>query len=289
MTELSEKVSRSIAVLKNFEPESEPYYVCYSGGKDSDAIRILCSLADVRHELWHNHTTVDAPETVYYVRSIPGIHIDYPERSMWQLIVDKKMPPTRLTRYCCEELKERGGQERIKVTGVRKAESRSRADNRGLVKIIGKPKTTQALAEEFGADFSGTSKGGIVLNMDNSETRRVVEHCYRTTSTMVNPIIDWTDEDVWDFLKYYGCESNPLYQCGWKRIGCIGCPMASKHRYKEFARYPKYRENYVKAFDRMLKARISAGLPTYSWDTGENVMRWWLGEDPAQLSFWDLE
>lgn len=289
MTELSAKVSRSLAVLKNFEPESEPYHVCYSGGKDSDVVRILCTLADVRHELWHNHTTVDAPETVRYVRSIPNIHISYPERSMWQLIVDKKMPPTRLARYCCTELKERGGQGRIKVTGVRKAESRSRAENGGLVKILGKPKTAQALAEELGADFLATPKGGIILNMDNAESRRVIEHCYRTTATMVNPIIDWTDEDVWEFLRHYGCESNPLYQCGWKRIGCIGCPMASKHRYAEFERYPKYRENYVRAFGKMLEARAAAGLSAYSWETGEDVMRWWLGEDPAQLSFSDLE
>ena len=289
MTELSEKVSRSIAVLKNFEPGSEPYYACYSGGKDSDVIRILCSLADVRHELWHNHTTVDAPETVRYVRSIPGMNISYPKQSMWQLIVDEKTPPTRLARYCCEEFKERGGRFRIKVTGVRKAESQSRAENGWLVKILGKPKTTQALAEELGADFSTTAKGGIVLNMDNSESRRIVEQCYRTTSTMVNPIIDWTDEDVWEFLKYYGCESNPLYQCGWKRIGCIGCPMAGKYRYAEFARYPKYRGNYVRAFDRMLKARIAAGLPILNWTSGESVMRWWLGEDPAQVTFEDLE
>ena len=33
----------------------------------------------------------------------------------------------------------------------------------------------------------------------------MVEHCYRTRKTMVNPIVDWTDEDVWEFLTHYGC------------------------------------------------------------------------------------
>lgn len=290
MSELLEKVNRSIEILKNFEPQTEPYYVCYSGGKDSDAIRILCELANVKHELWHNHTTVDAPETVRYVRAVPEIHINYPEKTMWQLIVEKKMPPTRLARYCCEELKEHGGCGRVKVTGVRKAESRSREESGGLIKILGKPKKTQTLAAEFGADFSAAKRGGTIFNMDNSETRRVVEHCYRTTSTMVNPIIDWTDEDVWDFLKYYGCEGNPLYKCGWKRIGCIGCPLAGKHRYTEFARYPKYKENYIRAFDRMLKARKEAEKKTDErWSNGESVFKWWLGEDPTQLTFEDIE
>ena len=284
-----EKEQRAIQYLKMFEPESEPYYLCYSGGKDSDTIRILAELAGVKFDLEHNHTTVDAPETVYYVRSIPGIHINYPEMSMWQLIVKKKMPPTRLARYCCEELKERGGKGRMKVTGVRWAESVGRRDSAGLVKIIGKPKTVQKLADEREIEYRITRQGGLVLNDDNSEARRFVEHCYRTTSTMVNPIVDWTDEDVWEFLHFYGCQSNPLYQCGEKRIGCIGCPLQNFRGMKEdFVKYPKYRASYVRAFDRMVKAREEAGLTNNgAWVDGEHVMRWWVGDDPFQMTLFD--
>ena len=35
MQELKEKERRAIEVLKAFEPE-DGYYLCYSGGKDSD-------------------------------------------------------------------------------------------------------------------------------------------------------------------------------------------------------------------------------------------------------------
>ena len=42
-----EKEKWAIEYLKSFEPETEPYYLCYSGGKDSDCIRILASLAGV--------------------------------------------------------------------------------------------------------------------------------------------------------------------------------------------------------------------------------------------------
>lgn len=131
----------------------------------------------------------------------------------------------------------------------------------------------------------------MVLNHDNAETRRAVEYCYRTTSTMVNPIIDWSDYDVWDFLHHYGCDSNPLYQCGFKRIGCIGCPIASRPmRYKEFELYPAYKRNYIKAFDRMLVARAEAGLTSkQNWENGLGVFKWWLGEDANQLSFFDGE
>lgn len=287
----TEKEKRAIQYLKSFEPESDPYHLCYSGGKDSDAIRILADLAGVRHEIHNNHTTVDAPETVRYIRSVPGVIVDMPPKTMWRLIVEHGIPPTRLARYCCAELKERGGRNRVKVTGVRWDESQNRKDNQGLVTVIGKSKSTQKAAEEHGADFTLTGRGGVVLNTDNSETRRFVESCYRTTTTLVNPIVDWLEADVWEFLHHYGCESNPLYQCGFKRIGCIGCPLggyASQKR--EFKMWPKYRQLYVRAFDRMVDRRSERGLDDRgTWTDGEHVMRWWVGDDPRQIRFEDLE
>lgn len=230
------------------------------------------------------------PETVRYVRSIPNVIIDYPDKSMWQLIVDKGMPPTRLMRYCCSELKERGGKGRVKITGVRWAESKNREESSDVVKIIGKPKTTQKFADNIGADYRINKQQGLILNDDNDESRRMVEHCYRTTSTMINPIVNWSDEDIWNFLKYYGCQSNPLYQCGFKRIGCIGCPMAGKHRYTEFRLYPKYKNLYIKAFDRMLARSKKLGKSyKCDWQTGSDVFKWWMEEDYRQITFDDLE
>lgn len=161
-----EKEKRAIEVLKTFQPEDEPYYLCYSGGKDSDCIRILAQLAGVKHDIVHNLTTVDAPETVQYIKTIPGIIInkarykDGTHKTMWNLIPQKMLPPTRLMRYCCTELKEQGGKGRLRVTGVRKAESRKRSENGGLVKIMGKPKTVQKYMSENDVDFQLTNQGG---------------------------------------------------------------------------------------------------------------------------------
>lgn len=144
---------KAIERLKAFEPE-DGYYLCYSGGKDSDVIKILAHLADVNFEAVHNLTTVDAPETVNYIRSQADVRIDYPELSMWRLIEKKLMPPTRLIRYCCSELKERGGKGKVKITGVRWDESNNRKENGGLVKIIGKPKTMQRFADENDVNYN---------------------------------------------------------------------------------------------------------------------------------------
>ena len=120
----------------------KPLIITYSGGKDSDAmvqLAIEC-LKPNEFEVLNSHTTVDAPETVYYIRdkfkrlNEMGIktEIRYPHykdgryKSMWSLIVDKGMPPTRFKRYCCSELKETSTPNRFVAVGVRESESTGR-------------------------------------------------------------------------------------------------------------------------------------------------------------------
>lgn len=267
--------------LKSFEPE-DGYRLAYSGGKDSDCIKILAEISGVKFEAVHNLTTADAPETVQYIKSQPDVRIekaydkDGKHVTMWNLIVKKGLPPTRLMRYCCSELKERSGFGKVLITGVRWAESSKRKESAGIVKILGKPKTTQKYAEKNNIDYKISNQGGIILNNDNVPSRRMVEHCYSKQKTMVNPIVDWTDEDVWQFLNYYGCKSNPLYECGFKRIGCIGCPIAARHQQAELECYPKYKQAYINSFDKMLTYRIERGKPT-EWKTGLDVYKWWVG------------
>lgn len=289
MSRLKELEAQAIQTLKLYEPRNgEPYRLCYSGGKDSDCIRILAQLAGVKHECKHNLTTVDAPETVRYVRDTIGReNIEYPKISMWRLIIKYCFPPTRIMRYCCSELKERGGSGRVSITGVRKDESINRAKNQGKITIIGSPKTVEKTANGVGADYVVTPRGGIVLDQENDESKEVVERCYQRAKTNVNPIVEWTTDEVWEFLHHYGCESNPLYKCGEGRIGCVGCPMQGGNGQKvDFARYPKYRAAYVRAFDRMLERRKELGKRNgEAWQSGEDVMAWWVGDDPRQLTF----
>ena len=90
---------------------------------------------------------------------------------------------------------------------------------------------------------------------DNDGTRKMVEQCYMKKKTTINPIVDWEDEDVWEFLnevvKVPHCE---LYDQGYTRLGCIGCPLQGRAGMeRDFERYPKYKELYIKAFYQMIK------------------------------------
>lgn len=262
-----DKVKTAIQRIKMYNPLElgfdKPYYVCYSGGKDSDCLRILMDLSGLPFDLVHNHTTMDAPETVRYIRSIPNIQIDYPDTTIHQLIVKKHMPPTRIVRYCCSEFKERGGVDRFIVTGVRWSESVKRS-KRGIVEV-----QRRKLSD------------GLILNNDNSEDRKLFENCQLKGKRVLNPIIDWSDDDVWEFLHYYGCESNPLYQCGYKRIGCVGCPM-SYRRKLDFEIYPKFKEAYIRTFERMLQSDFYK-IRKASWNCGEEVFDWWVSDNQKKI------
>lgn len=245
--------------------------------------------AGIPFEVQHNHTTADAPETVLFVRrefarlENLGVKctINYPvykgkRTSMWDLIPQKLMPPTRIMRYCCSVLKEQGGNGRFITTGVRWAESSRRKRDSGVFEA-----------------FTRNKKNKIILKGEEQEQSEIFESFKIAAKRVVNPIVDWTDNQVWSFLQDAKVPVNPLYECGMSRVGCIGCPMASKKRYAEFRRWPAYEKLYIQAFDRMLDERRKRGKLDGNWmmgGTGQDVFRWWMEEDvlPGQISIEEL-
>lgn len=126
-------------------------------------------------------------------------------------------------------------------------------------------------------DIDDEEKGRIkFLNNDNDEARAFTESCFRKKKTILNPIINWSDEDVWEFIRKYDVPYCKLYDEGFTRLGCIGCPM-NRHREDAFRRYPKYKQMYLKAFARMEKERERKGLKLYGG--ADAVMDWWLDDN----------
>lgn len=270
----------------------KPLVCTYSGGKDSDVMLELFKRSGVPFEVHHSLTTADAPQTVYHVRDVfrelelQGIkttvdkHIlpDGSRITMRNLIPRKRFPPWRRVRYCCSVLKETGCANRMIATGVRWNESKNR-EGRAAFESLGK-----------------STKDGIrvsekMLLSDNDESRRLYERCEMKAKTVVNPIIDWTDYDIWEFINQEHICTNPLYQCGYHRVGCIGCLMAGKTRWKEFADFPTYQRAYIRAFDKMLEAMKGDGTGRVpKWKSGYDVFLWWMEDKniEGQMSFKDF-
>lgn len=264
----------------------QPLVITYSGGKDSDVLLHMAGKAGIQYEVLHSLTTADAPETVRHVLDtfrrleFTGVkceidaHVrpDGTRTTMWNLIPRKLIPPTRLMRYCCSELKESSARNRWIATGVRWAESAKRKQ-RGVLESLHRDKAKK-----------------LTLMNDNDESRMLIENCQLKGTRVVNPIVDWKDADVLGYCETEKICVNPLYACGWKRVGCVGCPMARKQQKTEFARYPKIKAAYIRAFDRMLVERQKRGLPC-DWQTGMDVMHWWMedGVLPGQMVFDGME
>lgn len=268
-----------IASEMSLQYYKQPLVCAYSGGKDSDVTLELFKRSGIPFEVHNGHTTVDAPPTVYHIRKkfreleLQGIKatVEMPTYkgkrvTMWTLIPQKAMPPTRLARYCCSVLKETGCANRFIATGVRWDESNARK-KRAAYEVIGRNKSEK---------ISVTDE--IMLMNDNSDKRRMTERCMKKNKMAVNPIIDWTHRDVWDYIHSEHIEYNPLYECGYKRVGCIGCPIANKRRYKEFADFPTYKRMYIKAFDNMLQVLKEKGVKT-TWKSGYDVFLWWMEDE----------
>lgn len=258
-----DKVDKAIMRLQTYEPP-EGYWLAFSGGKDSVVVKTLADMAGVKYEAHYSVTSVDPPELVRFIRQFNDVAFDIPHDkdgnriSMWTLIPKKKMPPTQIARYCCAVLKESSGRGRFVVTGVRWAESNKRKKNRYLAEIQG-------------------GYGKRIFNTDNVEDAPTFKYCHQEHRRVLNPIIDWTDAEVWEFIKEYNVPYCELYDRGYKRLGCVGCPMSSRQA-EELDAYPKYKALYLKAFEKLLKVLDDESKIT-TWRTADDVMKWWLKQD----------
>lgn len=254
-----DKVKISIDRLKAFEPK-EGYYLCFSGGKDSQVIYHLAKEAGVKFDAHYNITGIDHPELYYFIKNnYPDVTREKYEMSMFKMI-EKKGLPSRMSRFCCEVLKEHGGEDRVCLTGVRWAESNSRKKRKAFEIVTAKKENKK-------------------LFNDNTEDRRLFESCMQKGKRVINPIIDWEDEDVWEYLKIRNIEYCKLYDEGYDRLGCIGCPLSSNQK-EELIKYPKYKENYMRAIERFLPGYLKRceekGRKPFL-DTAEGWMEWWIG------------
>lgn len=302
MSKLAEKVKRSIERIKAYNPEdfgfsvrggdNHKYHLGFSGGKDSVVTKRLLDMAGVKYDATYRVTSVDPPELVTFIKEhYPEVTFEIPREqewddtkmrycetgrpiTMWSLIPQKLIPPTRLARYCCEYLKETMGNGGMTVTGVRWDESNRRAVNQGII-------TLTDVKDDPTNTFSSppNSRRGVVLMNDNADTRQVLDVCAIARRALVNPIIDWTHTDVWEFIRAENIPYCGLYDEGCTRLGCIGCPMGgSKQMIKELNRWPKYKTLYLLAFQKMLKAREENGKDSKGWHSAEDVMRWWTND-----------
>ena len=182
--------------------------LCYSGGKDSDVVRVLSILAGVTVDIVYKDTTIDFPSTHAHVLQNGG-RILRPQKTFLQHLSRRGLP-SRWVRWCCEEFKEYKVHD-VALTGVRREESVARR---------------KRYSEPNRCVYYG------------SHGSQWVSHWY--------PVLDWTKNDIEQFVNYWGIKLHPHYYnrsgvfVPSRRLGCIGCPLRSDHGVGEFKEFPKF-------------------------------------------------
>lgn len=243
---LDEMEQEAIGRIQKFAKISElmgyDVSVGFSGGKDSLVVYDLCKRAGIDCRFFFNHSLEDLKTLQYIRNNFPDVTWRRTEKGFFEyLIKNKGFLPTPQIAWCCETYKHNPKfVDDAAVLGVRAAES---AKRKGRKVFESKNKTfakkNKAKFDEFFEDrcqgVGATSKIGL------------------------RPIVDWTDEDVWDYIRKYDLHYNPLYDEGFKRVGCMICPKANfTSNYGMLMRYPKLVDCAIRAMER--------GEVNYSYD-----------------------
>ena len=222
--DLQKKIGQSVKLLQSVGARTEgPIEIAYSGGKDSDVILQLAKEAGISYRAIYKNTTIDPPGTIKHVQA-GGVEIIRPKLTFFQLVAKKGFPNRRM-RFCCEVLKEYKVLDKA-VIGVRKSES-TRRKNR--------------YTEPTQCRYFGRTK----------TPKNHVEQIY--------PILDWTDEDVLNFVTDRKLALAPVYYTEdgtidvTRRLGCMCCPlMSDKKRIEAFLARPRMVKVYIRAGQKYL-------------------------------------
>lgn len=259
-TGLRRKMLYSIELLRKAEKiamnydKDDGFFLAFSGGKDSQALYHIAELGGVKFKAHMNLTSVDPPEVIRFVKKCyPDVELVRPKESIYSIAIRRKILPTMRVRWCCAEFKESAGAGKVTLIGIRHEESSRRAKRNEVEISSRKFSGTLDELEEYRQEQKSkkarkkSQKDGVnIMNADQEQTLGCI---HGKEILLISPIIHWTERDVWEFLNQVvqvaHCE---LYDEGWKRLGCICCPMSSaKHRRMEELRWPHVKRNWIKA------------------------------------------
>lgn len=246
------KISASL----NFE-----VIVGFSGGKDSQVIYDLCQRSGIQFTAYFNHAFEDAITLKFIKQYYPKVkwrrihHFGFIE-NIWKN--ENSILPTAEIAYCCKYYKHNPKfQDKASIVGVRREESNKRK-KRQILEVKNKTtlkKNKYAIYPYFTEKCTGIGSSGII---------------------QLKPIIDWTTENVWDYIKIHNIPINPQYNKT-KRVGCLVCPKASfSSNYKALIEHPKLIDAFIKAREKRkdIDWFITKDNDDFSNRKAEYICRW---------------
>lgn len=103
------------------------------------------------------------------------------------------------------------------------------------------------------------------VRRDESERRADVVKFEKIAPNLFayRPIVDWTAEQVFDYIKSKGQKPNPLYKRGMTRVGCMPCINVNKDELKQIAlRFPEHIER-IAEWERIVRSVSRSGMSSF--------------------------
>lgn len=182
--------------------------VAFSGGKDSEVVLYLTLQLNPDVPVVFNNTGVEYPETVKFVAMLAGqwslnLIVTHPEKSFWDCIEQygfadgSKARASGSKAPCCYWLKE-------------------------------KPMLMAIRQNGWLGYFSGETASESWRRMIWARSRGTCFHLKKEKVCKIKPLLWWTEDEVWNFIRDNNLPINEAYSKGAKRVGCMPCT-AFKH------------------------------------------------------------
>lgn len=288
--DINDKINSAITLLQKAEKiatiydAEDGYFLAFSGGKDSQCIYHLAKMAGVKFKAHMSLTSADPAEVIRFVKTnYPDVDLIKPKASIYTIARKKKILPTMRIRWCCVEYKENTGAGKVTITGVRREESSRRA----------KRNSVEISSHKFSGDFEEFEnyRNDKLSIISQKKGKQVQSGCISGKDTIIiNPIIDWTEKDVWYFLnniaKVEHCE---LYDKGVSRVGCLFCPMKKRKLImQDVKNYPHLYKKWLDVImdiDVQSNSKITQLFRPYVKDDKElcfYIFDWWISKISIQ-------
>lgn len=213
--------------------------VSFSGGKDSTVVADLVNrtLGSGEKKILHifGDTTLEFPSTYEYVKRYKETHYKIPVISSrnkdkdFFALCDEIGPPSRVMRWCCTIFK----------TG---------AITRKIEKVF---KNKKHIITFYGIRRSES--------VSRSKYEKESHSPKITKQTVISPVIDWYDFDIWLYILGRNIDFNDAYRLGYARVGCFCCPNNSI--WSEFLSKVHMPQLYGEFRDTLVKFAARIGKP----------------------------
>jgi len=221
------KLDRTKEIIKLFTQivPQKRFCVTCSFGKDSIVVLYLARQFVPNIQVVFNNTHVQHSETYKFKKRLSqewNLNLiethPYKQMSFWKLADKFGLPQGRKTTdNCCDYLKLKPTKILCKEKGIRQA-------------------------------FGGVT---ILESLHRSYwicERGLAYYTRRDDLLKIHPIAYWTENEVWDFIHKNSIPYNPLYDKGYKRLGCATCTAYKNWKQQMSSLNPKMYEYLVRRY-----------------------------------------